>query len=196
MLQPTSDYIINDFKRYVKMMENNELSEVETLVLQNYNELHRAMSEVEGKIKAFKDAIKEERSVEFGMKTQVKGDAFRFYLDKWYNQENPYYYFYVEFKFENKDMKDIVFQRTVQTWSKDIALSEYFKTRDFQYAEQNKIWYVFEKKRFDCKKPILSQEWKSAFVAQAKETFALYIKETNAMFDDFQLYLQNKDKDI
>lgn len=194
LIQPTTNYIINDFKEYVSMLEEKDiqLSDAENTVLENYNALSRVMNEVDNKIKKFKNAAQEALVANLGLIPYVDGDAYHFYLEEWYSEANPYYYFYVEFKFLSENMDSIVFQRTVKIGTKENVLEDYLKTKDYQYAEQCKRWFVLDKTKFFSENPILSKEWQSDFIKQAKEILALYITETKEMFSDFQQYLLSR----
>ena len=55
LIDDSTDYIINDFKEYIKMIENNQiqLDETEQIVLTNYTTISEALNRVDCKIKKF-----------------------------------------------------------------------------------------------------------------------------------------------
>lgn len=192
LIADSTDYIINDFKEYIKMIENNQiqLDETEKLIISNYTTITEALNRVDYKIKKFQSSFQEIIKNELRLTSYVDGgNAYHFYKDEWWSgySQVPYYYFYVEYKFNSNNLDDIVFQRTVKI-GKELEsdpLLNFIKDKDIPYTPW-KRYLVLDKKPFICDQPILSDAWVAALINQAKNTLVEYENSTEELYEMFK----------
>ena len=186
------DYFLLDFKRYVKMKEaNNQLSDLDRKLLDNYDAIADIKDRVDNIIKKFKESAKEEVGQQLALEVcrKEKDTIFQFYRDEWYKKKN--YYFYVEYKFSSGDLKKIVFQKIIWKDKKSDDITRFLMQKRVSYLELvEDQWFVLEKEEFLCEEPALSQKWTSAFLEQAVETLSRYKGEIDELFAEYITWLQ------
>ena len=192
LIDDSTDYIINDFKEYIKMIENNQiqLDETEQIVLSNYTTISEALNRVDYKIKKFQSFLQDTIKHELGLTPYFDGgSSYHFYKDEWWSgySQVPYYYFYVEYKFNSNNLDDIVFQRTVEI-GKEIEsdpLLNFIKDKGIPYKSW-KRYLVLDQKHFDCDQPILSDAWVAELISQTKNTLLDYKNSTEELYKMFK----------
>ena len=186
------DYFLLDFKRYVKMKEaNNQLSDLDRKLLDNYDAIADIKDRVDNIIKKFKESAKEEVGQQLALEVcrKEKDTIFQFYRDEWYKKKN--YYFYVEYKFSSGDLKKIVFQKIIWKDKKSDDITRFLMQKRVSYLELvEDQWFVLGKEEFLCEEPALSQKWTSAFLEQAVETLSRYKREIDDLFAEYITWLQ------
>ena len=198
MIDVTDNYIVLDFQRYVAMKEmNKQLSESETILLSHYEDLERLKDSLDYKLIEFKKSVRsiiEETlcllsSVKDGRSENGRG-TFQFYDESWYNDGNPYYYFYIEYKFLTGDLSQIVFQKIIRKYKTDIV-ADFLHDNGIQYIDYiGDKWFILEREKFVCDEPIFSQAWIRSFTEQATSTLKRYKDEMIELVNNFKSWLE------
>lgn len=195
MIENANDYIVIDFKRYVEMKEiNTQLTELENILLCNYDNIANLKASLDSKINNFKKTAMEQVAQELGLSYyDDKGQAFHFYDKQWWQSKPLYYYFYVEYKFNTGDMTNIVFQKIIGKKKTKTTIMDFVQEKGINVIKNDADQYlILESVYFVCKEPVLSQAWISAFIEQAVEVLTRYKKEMSTLFIEFTSWLEKR----
>lgn len=207
--------ISDDFRAHIKKyLSEREMSfmEDEILFLSNYKEIEEIIRRSSEKREILKKNLissiiekLEIRHNPYAKKATIlpknsivieitdDDSTFRFYKkDLWYKyNSNIKFYFYVELKFENNDLKNICCQKTIKLYGKNKR-----NNRVRQFIEDKKIGYIniegafiiIEKKQFQSEKDFLSSEWQNDLKDFSFTTLKTYIIEMDDIFNEFTEY--------